>query len=75
MVAQSRIMPAVDSQFVLPGVGAVLAGVGSVLAMGCTVGQGFSGLARLALGSFVALAFITLGGVVAHKLDALLGQR
>jgi uncharacterized membrane protein YedE/YeeE len=49
--------------------GAALAGVGSVLAMGCTVGQGFSGVASLALGSFVALASITLGGVVAHKLS------
>ena len=52
--------------------GAVLAGVGSVLAMGCTVGQGFSGVASLALGSFVALASITLGGVVAHKLSVVL---
>lgn len=55
--------------------GAVLAGMGSVLAMGCTVGHGFSGVATLALGSFLALASITAGGVVAHKLDALLGQR
>ena len=55
--------------------GAVLAGVGSVLAMGCTVGHGFSGMATLALGSFVALAAIAAGGVVAHKLDGWLGQR
>lgn len=49
--------------------GAVLAGVGSVLAMGCTVGHGFSGVATLALGSFLALAAIVAGGVVAHKLS------
>ena len=55
--------------------GAVLAGVGSVLAMGCTVGHGFSGMATLALGSFVALAAIAAGGVLAHRADRWLGQR
>ncbi|HES75657.1 MAG TPA: YeeE/YedE family protein [bacterium] len=54
--------------------GAVLAGVGSVLAMGCTVGQGFSGVASLALGSFVALAAIVAGGVVAHRLSVTFGR-
>ncbi len=52
--------------------GAVLVGVGSVLAMGCTVGHGFSGVATLALGSFLALAAIVAGGVTAHKLSRLL---
>jgi uncharacterized membrane protein YedE/YeeE len=42
-------------------VGAALMGVGGVLAMGCTVGQGLSGVSTLSLGSFVALAGI-LGG-------------
>ena len=55
--------------------GAVLAGVGSVLAMGCTVGHGFSGVATLALGSFLALAAIVAGGVTAHKLSVLLSRR
>ena len=45
-------------------VGAVLMGVGGVTAMGCTVGQGLSGLSTLALGSFIAFAGI-LGGAVA----------
>lgn len=54
--------------------GAVLVGVGSVLAMGCTVGHGFSGVATLALGSFLALAAITAGGVVAHRLSVVLGR-
>ena len=35
-------------------VGAVLMGFGGVTAMGCTVGQGMSGLSTLALGSFIA---------------------
>jgi hypothetical protein len=37
-------------------VGAVLMGVGGVTAMGCTIGQGLSGVSTLALGSFIALA-------------------
>jgi len=45
-------------------VGAVLMGVGGVTAMGCTVGQGMSGVSTLALGSFVALAAIIAGAVV-----------
>ncbi|MEW6764403.1 MAG: YeeE/YedE family protein [Pseudomonadota bacterium] len=54
--------------------GAVLVGVGSVLAMGCTVGHGFSGIATLALGSFLALASIAAGGVTALKVGALIGR-
>jgi hypothetical protein len=48
-------------------VGAVLMGVGGVTAMGCTVGQGLSGLSTLALGSFVAFAGIVAGAVVGLK--------
>lgn len=52
--------------------GAVLVGIGSVLAMGCTVGHGMSGVATLALGSFVALAAIVAGGVTALKVGTML---
>ena len=45
-------------------VGAVLMGVGGVTAMGCTIGQGLSGVSTLALGSFIALAGILAGGVL-----------
>ncbi|HSQ71313.1 MAG TPA: YeeE/YedE family protein [Rubrivivax sp.] len=48
-------------------VGAVLMGVGGVTAMGCTVGQGLSGLSTLALGSFVAMAGIVAGAVLALR--------
>ena len=41
--------------------GAVLMGVGGVTAMGCTVGQGLSGLSTLSLSSFLALAGILAG--------------
>jgi hypothetical protein len=48
-------------------VGAVLMGVGGVTAMGCTVGQGLSGLSTLALGSFIAMAGILAGAVGAIR--------
>ena len=48
-------------------VGAALMGVGGVAAMGCTVGQGLSGLSTLSATSFVAVAAIVAGAVVALK--------
>ncbi len=48
-------------------VGGVLMGVGGVTAMGCTIGQGITGVSTLALGSFVALAGIVLGAVLALR--------
>jgi uncharacterized protein len=47
--------------------GAVLMGVGGVTAMGCTIGQGLSGVSTLALGSFIALAGIVIGAMLAFK--------
>lgn len=44
--------------------GGVLMGFGGVTAMGCTIGQGLSGLSTLALGSFVTFAAI-VGGAAA----------
>ncbi len=48
-------------------IGAVLMGVGGVTAMGCTVGQGLSGIATLGLTSFVAIFAIIAGAVAAFK--------
>ncbi len=48
-------------------VGAVLMGFGGVTAMGCTVGQGLTGISTLALGSLIALAGIIGGAVAAMK--------
>jgi hypothetical protein len=48
-------------------VGAVLMGIGGVAAMGCTVGQGLSGVSTLALGSFIAFAGIVGGAVLGLK--------
>jgi uncharacterized membrane protein YedE/YeeE len=44
--------------------GAVLMGVGGVAALGCSVGQGLTGLSTLALASFVAVAGIFLGTAI-----------
>jgi uncharacterized membrane protein YedE/YeeE len=44
-------------------IGAVLMGFGGVTAMGCTIGQGMSGVSTLAIGSFIALAGILAGAV------------
>ena len=48
-------------------VGAALMGVGGVTAMGCTIGQGLSGLSTLSLTSFVAVAAIIAGAVAGLK--------
>jgi uncharacterized membrane protein YedE/YeeE len=45
-------------------VGGILMGIGGVTALGCTVGQGMTGISTLALGSFVALAGIVIGGIL-----------
>ncbi len=47
--------------------GAVLMGVGGVTAVGCTVGQGLSGVSTLSLGSFIALAGFIGGAVLALR--------
>jgi uncharacterized membrane protein YedE/YeeE len=51
-------------------VGAVLMGVGGVTALGCTVGQGLSGVATLSLGSFLTVAAIIVGAVLAVRYQA-----
>lgn len=48
-------------------IGAALMGIGGVTAMGCTIGQGLSGVSTLGLTSFTALAAILLGAVAALK--------
>ena len=48
-------------------VGALLMGVGGVAALGCTVGQGLSGIATLSLGSFAAVAAIVAGALLALR--------
>lgn len=42
-------------------VGGVLMGVGGVTALGCTIGQGVTGISTLSMGSFIATASILAG--------------
>ena len=47
--------------------GAVLMGFGGVTALGCSIGQGISGVSTLALGSLLSLAAILAGAVAALR--------
>tara|TARA_A100001011_G_scaffold120289_1_gene126954 strand:- start:4769 stop:5872 length:1104 start_codon:yes stop_codon:yes gene_type:complete len=47
--------------------GAALMGIGGVLALGCTIGQGISGLSTLAASSFIAFFSIIIGCRIALK--------
>jgi uncharacterized protein len=55
--------------------GGVLMGFGGVTAMGCTIGQGLSGLSTLALGSFVTFAAIVAGSAATMKVQYWLMMR
>lgn len=47
--------------------GAVLMGVGGVTAMGCSIGQGVSGVSTLSFTSFIAVAAMVAGAVAALR--------
>jgi uncharacterized membrane protein YedE/YeeE len=55
--------------FLAHAVGGVLMGVGGVLAMGCTIGQGVTGVSTLAAGSFLAVASIVFGSALTMKVQ------
>ncbi len=48
-------------------VGGLLMGVGAVLAMGCNIGQGLSGVSTLAVGSILTMSCIAIGALAAAK--------
>ncbi len=48
--------------------GGVLMGVGGVTGMGCTIGQGITGVSTLAVGSALAFAGILLGAALTYRL-------
>ncbi|NTV95697.1 MAG: YeeE/YedE family protein [Thiobacillus sp.] len=56
-------------------VGSILMGYGGVTAMGCTIGQGVTGVSTLALGSFVVLFGIIAGAAVTMKVQYYLLMR
>ena len=47
--------------------GASIMGIGGVLALGCTIGQGVTGVSTLAAGSVIALLSILAGGALGMK--------
>ncbi len=49
--------------------GGVLMGFGGVLALGCTIGQGITGMTTLALGSLLALISIIFGSALTMKVE------
>lgn len=48
-------------------IGGAIMGTGGVMALGCTIGQGVTGMSTLAVGSVLALASIVCGGVFGLK--------
>ena len=50
-------------------IGAILMGFGGVLAMGCTIGQGITGVSTLAVGSIITFIAIVLGSALTMKVQ------
>ena len=50
-------------------VGAILMGFGGTLALGCTIGQGITGLSTLAVGSFITFVAIVFGSALTMKMQ------
>ncbi len=50
-------------------IGAVLMGVGGVLSLGCTFGQGITGISTLSVGSIIAFASIVFGSALTMKIQ------
>jgi uncharacterized membrane protein YedE/YeeE len=48
-------------------IGGILMGVGGVLALGCTIGQGITGFSTMAIGSFVSIAGIVVASMMTMK--------
>ena len=55
--------------FITHLIGATLMGFGGVLALGCTIGQGITGVSTLALGSIIALMSIIFGSAMTMKIQ------
>lgn len=56
-------------------VGAACMGIGGVTALGCTVGQGMSGLSTLSLSSLIAVTGIMVGAVLGFRFQIWLLER
>ena len=49
--------------------GGMLMGFGGVLALGCTIGQGITGMSTLAMGSVITLSMIIFGSAITMKVQ------
>lgn len=50
-------------------VGGVLMGFGGILSLGCTIGQGVTGMSTLAMGSVITLTMIIFGSAITMKVQ------
>ncbi len=55
--------------FLIHVIGGLLMGVGGILGMGCTIGQGITGVSTLAIGSFLTLTSIIFGSALTMKIQ------
>lgn len=55
--------------FITHMIGAVLMGIGGVLGMGCTIGQGITGFSTLAVGSILVFVSIIFGSALTMKIQ------
>jgi uncharacterized membrane protein YedE/YeeE len=49
--------------------GGITMGFGGVIALGCTIGQGVTGMSTLAMGSLLALVSIVFGSALTMKIE------
>ena len=55
--------------FFAHAIGAVLMGIGGVLGLGCTIGQGVTGFSTMAIGSMMTFAAIVFGSALTMKIQ------
>lgn len=56
-------------EFLRYAIGGIMVGIGGILGMGCTLGQGLAGTSTLALGSFLNLASLIFGAWIGIKMQ------
>ena len=55
--------------FLAHAIGGMLMGIGGVLALGCTIGQGVTGFSTMAVGSMIAFVFLVFGAALTMKVQ------
>lgn len=58
-----------SQDFIRHLIGGTLIGIGGVLSLGCTIGQGVTGISTLAIGSFITLISIIIGASITMKIE------